>query len=99
MNELVLQLEEDTVASSAASSVGGRGTPIPGPESGLLSNTQTYMLTQSRDFTGKGHGGGGQQGEGAQEDRSATGLAVSGFVVMGLVSGLLWQPGILHIQK
>ena len=40
MNELVLQLEEDTVASSAASSVGGRGTPIPGPESGLLSNTQ-----------------------------------------------------------
>ena len=75
------------------------GSPLPGPESGLLSNTQTHMLTQSRDFTGKGHGGGGQQGEGAQEDRSATGLAVSGFVVMGLVSGLLWQPGILRIQK
>ena len=57
------------------------------------------MLTQSRDFTGKVRGGGGQQGEGAQEDCSATGLAVSSFVVMGLVSGLLWQHGILHIQK
>lgn len=39
MNELVLQLEEDTVASSAASSVGGRGTPFQGPRV-PLSNTQ-----------------------------------------------------------
>ena len=60
MNELVLQLEEDTVASSATSSAGGRGTPTPGPESGLLSNTQKLVVQgntqndKARGFTGKG---------------------------------------------
>ena len=36
----------------------------------------------------KGHLGGEQQGKGTQENCSATWLAVSGFMVMGLVSGL-----------
>ena len=36
---------------------------------------------------GKGRPGREQQGEGTQEDRSATWLAVLGFMLMGLVSG------------
>ena len=32
--------------------------------------------------------GGEQEGEGTQEDRSAMWLTVSGFTVMGLISGL-----------
>ena len=42
---------------------------------------------KARDFIGKGHPGGEQQGKGTQENCSATWLAVSGFMVMGLVSG------------
>ena len=37
---------------------------------------------------GKGHPGGEQQGQGTQGNCSATWLTVSGFMVMGLVSGL-----------
>ena len=44
------------------------------------------MLT-ARDFIGKGHPGGGQEGKGTQETSSAAWIAVSGFMVMGLVSG------------
>ena len=43
---------------------------------------------KARDFIGKGHPGGEQQGKETQEDCSVTWLAVSGFMVMGLVSGL-----------
>ena len=43
---------------------------------------------KARDFIGKGHPGGEQQGKGSQENCSATWLAVSGFMVMGLVSRL-----------
>ena len=46
------------------------------------------MCDKARDFIGKGHLGGEQQGKGTQEDCSAVWLAVSGFMVMGLVSGL-----------
>ena len=46
------------------------------------------MLTVQEILLGKGRPGKEQQGEGTQEDRSATWLAVSGFMVMGLVSGL-----------
>ena len=66
--------------------------PLPGPESGLLSNTQKWIVRRdtcadkARDFPGKG----------AQVERSrireprrtALWRAVSGFMVMGLVSGL-----------
>ena len=43
---------------------------------------------KASDFTGKGHPGGEQKGKGTHENSSATWLAVSGFMVMELVSGL-----------
>ena len=70
------------------------GGPLPGPETGLLSNTQKWIVwgdtcaDKARDFIGKGHPGGEQYGKGTQENSSATWLAVSSFMVMGLVSGL-----------
>ena len=42
---------------------------------------------KARDFIGKGHPGGEQEGKGTQENCSASWLAVLGFMVMGLVSG------------
>ena len=41
---------------------------------------------KARDFIGKGHLGGEQQGKGTQENCSASWLIMSGFMVMGLVS-------------
>ena len=70
------------------------GGSLPGPETGLLSNTWKLIVRgdtcadKARDFIGKGHPGGEQQGKGTQENCSAVWLAVSGFMVMGLVSGL-----------
>ena len=43
---------------------------------------------EARDFIGKGHPGGEKEGEGPQENCSAMWLTVSGFMVIGLVSGL-----------
>ena len=43
---------------------------------------------KARDFIGRRHQGTEQQGKGTQENCSAAWLAVSGFMVMGLVSGL-----------
>ena len=43
---------------------------------------------KARDFIGKGHPGREQQGKGIQENCSAMWLVVSGFLLMGLVSGL-----------
>ena len=66
----------------------------PGPERGLLSNTRKWTVRgdtradNARDFTGKGHPGWEQQGKGNQDDCSAMWLEVSGFMVMGLFSGL-----------
>ena len=71
----------------------GQG-PLPGPGTGLLSNTRKWIVQgdtradKARDFIGKGHPGGEQQGKGTQENSSATWLAVLGFMVMGFVSGL-----------
>ena len=70
------------------------GGPLPGPETGLLSNTRKWIVRgdicadKARNFIGKGHPGGEQQGKGTKENSSATWLTVSGFMVMGLVSGL-----------
>ena len=72
------------------------GGPLPGPETGLLSNTQKWIVQgdtcacKARDFIGKGRPGGEQegQGQGTQENCSAIWLAVSGFMVTGLVSRL-----------
>ena len=69
------------------------GGPLPGPRSGLLSNTQKWFLRgdahadRARDFIGKGLPGGEQEGKRTQNS-SATRLAVSGFMMTGLVSGL-----------
>ena len=69
------------------------GGPLPGPETGLLSNTQRWIVwgdtcaDKARDFIGKGHLGGEQWGKETQENCSAALLAMSGFMVMGLVSG------------
>jgi len=71
-----------------------KGGPLPGPETGLLSNTWKWIVwgdtsaDKARDFIGKGRPGGEQQDKGTQESSSATWLAVSGFMVMGSVSGL-----------
>ena len=43
---------------------------------------------KARDFIGRWHLDGEQQGKGTQENCSATWLTVSGLIVMGLVSGL-----------
>ena len=66
------------------------GGSLPGPETGLLSNTQKWIVRgdicadKARDFTGKGHPGGEQEDKGTQENSPA----VSGFMGMGLVSRL-----------
>ena len=65
--------------------------PPPGTESRLLSNTRKWIVrgdthAEKADFIGKRCLGGEQQGKGTQEDRSATWVAASGFMVMGLVS-------------
>ena len=55
------------------------GGPLPGPKTGLLSNIQKWIVWgdtcagETRDFFGKGHPGGKQEGKGTQENRSATG--------------------------
>jgi len=67
--------------------------PLTGPETGFLSNTWKWIVRgdtcadKARDFIGKGHLGGEQEGKGTQENCSAAWLPVSGFMVMGLVSG------------
>ena len=66
-----------------------RGT-LPGLESGLLSNTQKCIVQgdtcadKTRDFIGKGHPGGEQEGEGAQENCSATVARSLGFYGDGI---------------
>ena len=68
--------------------------PPPGLENGLLSNTRKWIVRgdaradTARDFSGKGRPGGEQEGEGTQDNCSATWLTVSGLMVMGLVSRL-----------
>ena len=66
--------------------------PLPGLETGLLSNTRKWIVRgdacadKAKDFIGKGHPGGEQGGEGTQQNCSVMWLAVLGFMVMGLVS-------------
>ena len=70
------------------------GGLLPGPKSGLLSNTRKWTVQgdtcadKARDFIGKRRLGGKQQGKGTQENRSAMWPAISGFMVIGLASGL-----------
>ena len=82
------------VSSHHVARVFQEGGPLPGPETGLLSNTQKWIVRgdtcadKARDFIGKGHPGREQPGKETQENCSVTWLAVSGFIGMGLVSGL-----------
>ena len=70
--------------------VSPEGGPLSGSESGVLSNTQKWIVwgdtrtDKAKDFIGKGRPGGEQQGKGSQENCSAMWLPVSGFMVMGL---------------
>ena len=50
--------------------------------------SEETRVDKARDFIGKGPPGGEQEGKGTQESCSATWLAVLGFMVMGLPSGL-----------
>ena len=66
--------------------------PLPGPETGLLSNTRKWIVWgdtcwQSKRFYWERAPGWRAVGRGTQENCSATWLAVLGFMVMGLVSG------------
>ena len=51
---------ESTLCIKWSPSVAGKGTPLPGPETGLLSNTQKRIVEgdtcadKARDFIGKG---------------------------------------------
>ena len=69
-----------------------KGGYLPGPKTGLLSNTQKWIVWEdtcadkARDFIGKGHLGAEQVGKGTQENCSAVWLTVLRFMVMGLVS-------------
>ena len=49
---------------------------------------QTHMLTKQKTLLGRGPLGREQQRKGTEENCSAVWLTVSGFMVMGLVSGL-----------
>ena len=53
----------------------------------LSEETHVRRADKARDFIGRGHPGGEQEGKETQEHCSVTWLAVSGFMVMGLVSG------------
>lgn len=63
-------------------------------ESELLSNSQKWFVQgdtradKIREFIGKGHLVGEQEGERTQENVSTMWLSVSGFMLMGLILGL-----------
>ena len=66
------------------------GSPFLEPKSGLLSNTQKWIVQgdtcadKAKDFIGKGPSSVEQQSKGTQENCSAVWLAVSDCVVMRL---------------
>ena len=63
--------------------------PFPEPKWGsclTLGNEETPVLTKKEILLGKGAQGGEQESKGTQENCSAAWFAVSGFMVMGLVS-------------
>ena len=67
--------------------------PLPGLKLGSCLTLRKELSEEThadkaRDFIGRRHPSREQQGKGTQEDCSAMGLAASGFMVMGLISGL-----------
>ena len=71
-----------------------QGDPFQGSREGssiILGNElakETHVLKKQETLLGRGAPGGEQEGQGTQENSWATWLAVWGFMVMGLVSGL-----------
>ena len=53
-------------------------------------------MDKAKDFIVKGNLGGGLEGKGIQENCSAMWLAVSGFMVIGLVLGCPWPVTLTH---
>ena len=85
-----IELELFTLsASGALETVAGRG-PLPGPKTGLLSNTWKWIVRgetcadKARDFIGKGCPGGEQGGKGTKENSSVMWLSISGFYGDGI---------------
>ena len=71
----------------------GRGSPSRAPRVGSCLTLSKQLSKQTcadkaRDFIGRGHPDGEQEGKGIQENCSATWLTVLGFMLMGLVSRL-----------
>ena len=71
----------------------GRGAPSRAPRAGSCLTLRKELSTEmradkARDFIGRWHLDGEQQGKGTQENCSAMWLTVSGFMLMGLVYGL-----------
>ena len=76
--------------------------PLPGPERGILSNPQKWIVQgdtradKGRGFIGKGCPSGEQEGEGTWEDCAARG-SQSWAYGDGLASGCLWQSFWLRV--
>ena len=77
------------------------GGPLTGSETELLSNTRKCIARgdicadKARDFIGKGHPAGEQQGKETQENCSAMWLSMSGFMVVlgsGRTRGVSFRP-------
>ena len=67
--------------------------PLAEPEHGFFNTWKRTVkgdtrADKARNFIGKGCSGGEQQGEGTQENFSAMWFPLSGFMRMGLASGL-----------
>ena len=80
------------VNDSRSESAAGRGT-LPGLRVGACLTLVNELpkethADKARDFIGRRHPSREQQGKGTQENCSAMWLAVSGLMVMGLVSAL-----------
>lgn len=87
----MLHLNGATVPNSSESwKYCRKGDPLPGPKTGLLSNIQKRTVwgdTQRKRCYWEGRRWENSR-EGNQESCFASWLAISGFMVMGLVSGL-----------
>ena len=81
------------MGKSESNYVVGRGDPYRAPQVGSCLTLRKELSEETsadkaRGVIGRRHPGGEQQGKGTQENCSTTWLAVLGFMVMGLVSGL-----------
>ena len=86
---LCSRTREPQLLSLPHTTVSGRETPSRARNWALTLGNALFEEThanKARDFIGKGHPGGEQEGKGTQENCSALWLEVLGFMVMELVS-------------